>query len=171
VVSSERVSVGRGLEVDTHFAHTYLRGVSTSDAIARLKRWLDRVPVPTSTRFAFDEIFEVDPAIKKVTQIGVRSFLLVGESVVHANDIADAELMNVDGGVSDAYIAVTFTPDGAARMENGTDHWVKRRMSILLDGVVIAAPVVQARISSGRLIIDRADASEARRIADNLKPR
>ncbi len=54
------------------------------------------------------------------------------------------------GNYSEPYVSVDFNRRGAEQFANITGEYVKRRLAIILDGVVRSAPVIQERISGGR---------------------
>lgn len=75
----------------------------------------------------------------------------------------------------DAYgmptVSITMTPEGAARFEALTAANVRRKLAIVLDGKVTAAPVIHERIPGGRaqITLGRTGAPEdLRRQADRL---
>lgn len=169
-IQAERVTIGPGPAVERHYAYAPSAGGPTADAIVRLKRWLDRIPIPAGSRFAFQEVFKLDPDLVTESSVGVRSFLLVGESVIRAGDISKTELPVMDHEGSERPIAVSLVPDGAGRLAVATGQWVRRRIAILLDGMVVNAPIVLSRISIGRIeILVRGDLADAKRVADSLR--
>ncbi len=54
------------------------------------------------------------------------------------------------GDYNEPYVSVDFNRRGAAEFAKITGENVKRRMAIILDGVVRSAPVIQERISGGK---------------------
>ena len=67
-------------------------------------------------------------------------------------------------------VSLSFNSEGASLFEEATGRLVGRQIAIVLDGVVISAPVVQDRISGGNAqITGRFTADEASRLAIMLK--
>jgi preprotein translocase subunit SecD len=170
-ILAEHVSVGPDLKAETHFAMASSAGASTGDTVERLKRWLGRIQLPPDARFAFEEVFEVDPDTMIENSEGVRSLLLVGESVIRPGDVRRARVPVVKNSTgSETTIEIGLTRDAAHRMADATGRWIKRRMAILYEGMVMTAPVVQARIEGGALAFPiRGDQAEAIRIAHELQ--
>lgn len=67
-------------------------------------------------------------------------------------------------------VSLSFNSEGARLFEDATGRLVGRQIAIVLDGVVISAPVVQSRISGGQAqITGRFTADEASRLAIMLR--
>lgn len=72
--------------------------------------------------------------------------LLTGEYVTDAR-------VQIDNRYNTPYVGLTFSPEGARIFERVTAENVKKRLAIVLDGIVYSAPVIQERISGGRASI------------------
>jgi preprotein translocase subunit SecD len=68
-------------------------------------------------------------------------------------------------------VDVTFRPSGAESMGKATTANIGKRMAIIMDGEVIAAPRIQATVTDAALISGVASKEEARRIADGISVR
>jgi preprotein translocase subunit SecD len=68
--------------------------------------------------------------------------LLTGESLESAK-------VAISDRFGQPYVSIKFNPQGAQDFERITGDNVKRRLAIVLDGIVHSAPVIQERISGG----------------------
>lgn len=68
--------------------------------------------------------------------------LLTGESLENAQ-------VKISDRMGEPYVAIKFDSQGARDFDRITAQNVKRRLAIVLDGVVHSAPVIQERISGG----------------------
>lgn len=157
-----------------HFALTRLQpGESQLAAFARLRAFLDTVPVPTGRRFGLEARFEPDGA--NAVPAGARSQLLVSDAVVRTEDVARTTLFESEqGDEAPVSIRVHLSPEAGARFERATAAWVGRRMAIVVDDEVLSAPVVRDPIRGGEIALtfgrdhSRADVE---RIARLLQPK
>lgn len=78
---------------------------------------------------------------------GESSLVLESESLMTGADIEDARPGFDEYGK--AYVSLDFNPKGAIIFERLTGENIKRRMAIVLDGVVYSAPVIQDKIAGG----------------------
>lgn len=83
--------------------------------------------------------------------VPVRDEMLEGESIVAAADLIDAKV--VPTAMGEPQIVVTFTPDAGARFEAYTAAHVGERLAIVLDGVVLMAPLIREKIAGGTIAI------------------
>jgi len=119
--------------------------------------------------------FEVRLAEENPT-LGLRDVLVAGttrriylhpEPVVTNGDIVEAH--PVQGDTDSTFnVAVTFNAAGTAKMLRATENHVGRPVAILVDGQVIAAPVVRSRIASAAVISGNFTQAEAERIASGI---
>ncbi|MGA7875121.1 MAG: protein translocase subunit SecD [Desulfoferrobacter sp.] len=72
--------------------------------------------------------------------------LMTGEYITNAQ-------VRIDPQYNTPYVALEFNPQGARLFERITEANVKKRLAIVLDGVVYSAPVIQEKISGGRASI------------------
>ncbi len=88
---------------------------------------------------------------------------LEAASLLSRDDIRGAE---ADG----AAVQVELTPAGATRFAEATKASVGRKMAIVVDGKIVAAPVVREAITGGRVMITFPDAAAAADLAKRLQP-
>ncbi len=77
---------------------------------------------------------------------------LKDRTVMTGEYITDARV-RIDSQYNTPYVAVEFDKQGARLFERITGENVKKRMAIVLDGVVYSAPVIQEKIGGGRASI------------------
>ncbi|MBP9020330.1 MAG: protein translocase subunit SecD [Syntrophobacterales bacterium] len=75
-------------------------------------------------------------------------YLLKDKTVLTGESLEKAEV-KISDRFSEPYIAIKFNSQGAKDFERITAENVKKRLAIILDGVVYSAPVIQERISGG----------------------
>lgn len=93
---------------------------------------------------------------------------LLGKAYVTGKDLAGASTTFDQFGK--AAVSLKFSSDGAKLFEEATEANVNKQIAIVLDGVVISAPVVQQRISGGEAqITGRFSAADANRLAIMLR--
>ncbi|MBQ7196096.1 MAG: protein translocase subunit SecD [Synergistaceae bacterium] len=96
------------------------------------------------------------------------TFYLLGPVVLSGKDLVNAE-MNPDS-LGRMGVSLEFNSEGARLFEEATARMIGRQLAIVLDDVVISAPVVQDRIAGGHAqITGRFTAEEAGRLAIMLK--
>jgi hypothetical protein len=95
-----------------------------------------------------------------------RMVYLHPETVVSNEDIAQSWV--VPDGPDRFGVSVQFLPAGAKRMRQATANHVGRPMAILIDGIVVMAPVVRSPISDSALITGNFTQAEAERIAEGI---
>ena len=96
-----------------------------------------------------------------------RRIYLHQETVVTSGDIAQAEVIQGDSG-STFSVTVTFNADGAAKMSRASQSHIGRPLAILLDGVVVIAPVVRSPITTSAIITGSYTRAEAERIVAGI---
>ncbi|MBR0095363.1 MAG: protein translocase subunit SecD, partial [Synergistaceae bacterium] len=95
-------------------------------------------------------------------------FYLLGPVVLSGKDLVNAEM--APDSLGRMGVSLEFNSEGARLFEEATARMVGKQLAIVLDNVVISAPVVQDRISGGRAqITGRFTAEEAGRLAIMLK--
>ncbi len=95
-------------------------------------------------------------------------FYLLGPVLLSGKDLDNAEV-NPDS-LGRMGVSLEFNSNGAKLFEEATGRLVGKQLAIVLDNVVISAPVVQDRIAGGRAqITGRFTADEAGRLAIMLK--
>ncbi len=95
-------------------------------------------------------------------------YYLLGKVLVGGKDLVDARTQYDNLGR--AVVALTFSSEGAKLFDAATAENIGRQIAIVLDGVVISAPVVQERITGGNAQISgRFTAAEASRLSIMLR--
>jgi hypothetical protein len=89
------------------------------------------------------------------------------EVIVTNSDIAQAKAIQRPGG-SDFMVSVTFTSEGARKMRAATERNIGKRMAILIDGVVVTAPVVRSVLNGSAVIEGHLTKQEAERIVAGI---
>ncbi|MDY0040091.1 MAG: protein translocase subunit SecD, partial [Desulforhabdus sp.] len=72
--------------------------------------------------------------------------LMTGEYITNAQ-------VSIDQQYNTPYVSLEFDPQGGRLFERITEANVKKRLAIVLDGIVYSAPVIQEKISGGRASI------------------
>ncbi len=124
--------------------------------------------VQAAVRFEV-RLVEGDPApgLKEANIEGGGTVYLHDEVVVTNSDIAQAKVIPRPGG-SDFMVSVTFTPAGARKMQAATKRNIGKRMAILIDGVVVTAPVVRSVLSESAVVEGHLTKQEAERIVAGI---
>jgi preprotein translocase subunit SecD len=92
------------------------------------------------------------------------------EVIVTNGDIAQSRVVN--GNDSSHFgVGVEFNEAGAQKMRQATANHVGRPMAILIDGAVVMAPVLRARISTSAVISGDLTQAEAERIVNGISIR
>jgi hypothetical protein len=82
-------------------------------------------------------------------------------------DVADARV--VPGADADHFgVTVRFTADGARKMREATADHLGRPIAILIDGQIVAAPILRSAIEDTALISGEYTHAEAERIANGI---
>jgi preprotein translocase subunit SecD len=74
--------------------------------------------------------------------------LLKNRTVLTGSSLESAKVA-IGDRFGEPHVSIKFNPQGAQDFERITGENVKRRMAIVLDGVVYSAPVIQERIAGG----------------------
>ncbi len=75
-------------------------------------------------------------------------YLLKNKSLLTGEALEDAKV-SISNRFGEAYVSLKFDSQGARDFDRITAQNVKKRLAIVLDGVVHSAPVIQERISGG----------------------
>ncbi len=75
--------------------------------------------------------------------------ILLKNRAVLTGDSVETARVAISDRFGEPYVALKFKPEGAREFDRITAENVKRRLAIVLDGVVYSAPVIQERISGG----------------------
>lgn len=108
------------------------------------------------------------PALREATVGGEsRKIYLHADTVVTNSDIAEAHV-SPGNAPSTFGVVVTFTADGAAKMQRATQNHIGRPLAILIDGQVVIAPVLRSRITSSAVVSGDYTRAEAERIVAGI---
>ncbi|RJR45763.1 MAG: protein translocase subunit SecD [Deltaproteobacteria bacterium] len=105
-----------------------------------------------------DEIY-IEKSIDRETGRLTSKPLLLKKKVLLTGDAVKSAAVRI-GDYNEPYVSVDFNRRGAAEFGRITGENVKRRLAIILDGVVRSAPVIQERIGGGRAQITGSYTSE-----------
>ena len=95
-------------------------------------------------------------------------YYLLGPVLLSGKDLVNAQVQ--PDSLGRMGVSLEFNSDGARLFENATARMIGKQLAIVLDNVVISAPVVQDRIAGGRAqITGRFTNDEAARLAIMLK--
>ena len=149
------------------------KGEGQEQGRARLLRWADAVALPRSLTVRAEAVLEYDDATDTTAPIGWRTMLVQGAPVIDGADVKDAvarEAPRTRGGHGPASgegatVHIELAPASAERFRAFTASHVKRRLAIVVDGVVESAPVILSAIDGGRLTITMGAASPEDQLA------
>jgi SecD/SecF fusion protein len=105
-----------------------------------------------------DEIY-IEKSLNRETGRIESKPLLLKKKVLLTGDAVDNATVRI-GDYNEPYVSVDFNRRGAAEFATVTGENVKRRLAIILDGVVRSAPVIQERIGGGKAQITGSYTSE-----------
>jgi preprotein translocase subunit SecD len=115
---------------------------------------------------SFDEKAKADPSLFVARDEDRRAYLL-GEVYVTGKDLIEA------GGIRDELgkpaISIRFNSEGAQAFEKATSANIGKQIAIVLDDIVLSAPVVQTRISAEGRITGNFSEAEAQRLVAMLR--
>ncbi len=80
---------------------------------------------------------------------GSAAYLLKNKTLLTGESLESAQV-KIGDRFSEPYVALKFNAHGASDFERITGENVKKRMAIVLDGMVHSAPVIQEKISGGQ---------------------
>ena len=101
--------------------------------------------LPAGTEIAFERI--KDPATNNI--VGKAPYLLSKQVDVTGEDLQDA-FVSVDQQDNMPFVSLNFNYRGAEKFAEVTGANVRKRLAIVLDGVVHSAPVLQEKIGGGK---------------------
>ncbi len=105
-----------------------------------------------------DEIY-IEKSINRETGRMESKPLLLKKKVMLTGDAVENATVRI-GDYNEPYVSVDFNRRGAQEFARITGENVKKRMAIILDGVVRSAPVIQERIGGGKAQITGSYTSE-----------
>lgn len=162
---------GRSRRANTFAQVALPPGKPRKEVIAALTPWLTTIDLPAGTRFAWAETFDFGDDDHPMPRL--RTYVLTGAPAITTADIVDARVIETDGDNAPA-VSLKLSPDGAQRFASLTREWQGRRLAIVVDGLVMSAPVVMGVIEGGRVSITTGRSSNAReeavRLAQSLVP-
>jgi hypothetical protein len=92
------------------------------------------------------------------------------ESIIDNRDILTAHV--VPGRLPTTFgVALTFTPEGSAKMRRATEAHVGEQLELLVDGDVVMAPTIRAAISSSATLTGDYSYEQASQIVEGLLKR
>lgn len=68
--------------------------------------------------------------------------------VLDLNDIESAEVVTEDTPSGQPQVRIMLTPQGRERLEEVSEQAIHKRLAIVIDGKVYAAPMIQAKLTS-----------------------
>jgi preprotein translocase subunit SecD len=99
---------------------------------------------------------------------GESSLRVMKESVLDRSDVGHA-VAQKDPRTGNNEVLVTLTEKGKERFARLTEGSIGKRLAVVVDGKIVAAPVVRTKISGGSLVITgNFDAEEASELAEKL---
>ncbi|MBU0984065.1 MAG: hypothetical protein KKA42_09360 [candidate division Zixibacteria bacterium] len=99
---------------------------------------------------------------------GGQTFYL-NENIMFSNE--DVVAATVPGDGDHPFVELTFSDDAAVRLAQFTEENIGRRVAMIIDGELLAAPIIQAPITAGKAVITGDfTREEAERIAVGLCP-
>ena len=107
------------------------------------------------------------PGLLRTPLAGDRVIYLHSEVVVANGDISQSRIVP-GNGPAQFWIGVEFSPAGAEKMRRATANHVGRPLAILIDGVVVLAPVLKSPIGESAVISGDYSRAEAERIATGI---
>jgi hypothetical protein len=111
------------------------------------------------------------PGLREARAAGSDRVVYVHEEIVVTNDdLAKSRVIPGDGP-SRFSVLVELNAAGADKMLHATAGHTGRPVAILIDGVVVAAPVVRGSIGSSAVISGDFSKAEAERIVNGIGPR
>ncbi len=106
-----------------------------------------------------------------VTLAGVGSTYRLGPAFFTEDQVASASAVSPDDGLT-WVVDLTLDADGTKGLESATNRALgvqpEGRIATVVDGRVVAAPVVRAAIDSGRIELSGFTHDEAQHLADQL---
>jgi hypothetical protein len=107
------------------------------------------------------------PGLVRTPIAADRVIYLHSDIVVANGDISQSRVV-AGNGPAQFWIGVEFSPAGAEKMRRATANHVGRPLAILIDGVVVLAPVLRSPISESAVISGDYSRAEAERIATGI---
>jgi preprotein translocase subunit SecD len=128
----------------------YLRGPDRDALAAIVHR--SPVAVPSDHAVIFERRDPADDGSGGAPARFWRSYYVFARPELDGDDITDAEAL-WDSQVDRPEVSLTFDDAGAKAFENVTTRAIGRKLAIVLEGTVNAAPVIEGKVSGGRALI------------------
>lgn len=119
------------------------------DALARVRPWLAGVKLPRGDRFAMARVLEIDDDDGEREPVGWRTYVVRDPPILDASDVAACEAILDEGPPPMVSLAVTLTARGGERFAAATRARVRRRLALVVGGLVESAPLVMSEIQGG----------------------
>jgi preprotein translocase subunit SecD len=145
---------------------TVRAGESPAAARARLEGALRGAVLPPGRALAFGRLNAWDAGARGADGVpqGWRSYVLETPAQVGNAHVADAQVATDElSGVS---VLLRFTAEGSSKFEQLTAKNTKRRLAIVLDGIVESAPLIQTPIAGGKASITMGKGSAEEQLRD-----
>jgi hypothetical protein len=139
-------------------------------ALLSFQRWSTAVDLVAAVRFEV-RLAEATPTLglREAVVAGTeRKIYLHSEPVVSNSDIVQAQVVEGGGGSTTFGVSITFSAEGARKMLRATQSHIGRPLAILVDGEVVAAPVVRSPITTSALVSGSYARAEAERIVRGI---
>lgn len=107
---------------------------------------------PLLARIELDAAHEARVECRREEGVRCTAIVLERRKILTGKDIASAQVM-VDPAENMPYVALELTSEAAEVFERETARNVRRRLAIVVDGVIESAPVIKQAIPGGRLQI------------------
>lgn len=175
-INREDVPTAQGRSHRRFATSVVAREADLDAARAEFEAWLlEHVQLPAGKRFGFGIVDQIDVA-GEVERIGWRTYVFTGTSPIVV-DVLSATVPPPDPDAGRYAVRVTMRAEAARQIADFTRPWVKRRVAMLLDGRVQAAPLLLTALDGGTITLPLRDAppkqqkAEAARMASALSPR
>lgn len=143
IIPAEPVRSNYPDKTDEEFAEVKARWQQLADEIKAKKEQ----GLTTKSFQAFEQrARDIEGAIVAKDESNGTVYLL-GKTLLTGKDLATAGTSSEYGKVG---VSLSFTSEGATLFEEATARLLQKQIAIVLDGVVISAPVVQSRIAGGQ---------------------
>jgi hypothetical protein len=109
------------------------------------------------------------PGLQEAKIMGTERTIYLHQEIVAGNaDVAGAELLQSAQEPNRFGVGLRFTPEGARKVRAATENHIGKRVAILIDDVVVLAPVVRAAIGDSAEINGNYTRDEALRIVNGI---
>lgn len=143
----ERLQTREGETLRSLFLRLELQNDETLDqALSRIARWLAALELPANERLVWGPVADADESARSS---GYRSYVLFPPCIV-AKDVLEA---SVEDQSDFPGVRLRLSPDAAEHLQALTRDHRKERMAIVVNGLVLTAPVIQTEISGGNVMI------------------